>query len=189
MIVWELDGSGRNRRLENGEVDGDENEVDLDLISKKATSAALGNFPLWSRADAEENGSVSGLQEALSLAVAKYQARDANRIQGRIGRFGSRAFSPHGKFIAFIIGLGKRGSGVMVFDVAEGKEKFRIEEYKDSLMWTGFSPDSATLVSTCWDQGVKIIERYYWQCKIRDWAHRRTQLGCSLWSNCQFRYC
>ncbi|KAG6817031.1 hypothetical protein H0H93_007558 [Arthromyces matolae] len=92
-----------------------------------------------------------------SLFTAMEIERDLRRgdaLEGHFGSFGSNAFSHDGYCLMYL--TQRPTNEVVVYDIADRKERFHLVGHKDSIMWTGSSPKHDVLASSSWDGTAKI---------------------------------
>ncbi|GLB39591.1 hypothetical protein LshimejAT787_0701010 [Lyophyllum shimeji] len=96
----------------------------------------------------------ASLEELFHTAELRRDVQRGDALEGHLAGFGSRPFTHDGKFLFYIGGINR--ADVVVYDVSERKERFRLQRHADAVMWVGSNPDDTMIATSSWDGTVKL---------------------------------
>ncbi|KAG9196892.1 hypothetical protein G6514_003188 [Epicoccum nigrum] len=171
LVFWELDEQGR--------LLDQEESIDASKFAQQAIDAILPDLMIkheWTNDFVKTSSLHKEFTKALS-DVAITHRRQHNTVfdDAHFGGFGSASFSSDGRIFLYHTQNQSTQSGmrepdrlprVVVVDVLEGKELYRLSGHTDAIMWSAISPNNRHIASVAWDGALRM---YSAESGILEW--------------------
>lgn len=161
IVFWELDEYGR--------LLDQEEPIDASAFARQAIDAILPDLMHkheWSREFIELSSLHSDFTTALSNVATTHRRRHNTILDdAEFGKFGSTCFSSNGKIFLYHTQNQSTQQGerrpddlprVVVVDIINGKELYRLSGHTDAIMWSAISPDNEHIASVAWDGSLRM---------------------------------
>lgn len=159
IIVWYLDVSG----LPTGQSDIGSASPDVDSLADQAMTSVAPGLTHQHGMETEELGSLrDDMAETLRVAVFKHNTRKLPMLDAHLPAFGfDSPISSDGKRAVTLEKNQSTQGGmrpltdmprIVVRNLSNLSEEWRLTGHQDGIMWAGFSPDGTRVAEASWDQ-------------------------------------
>ncbi|KAJ4395678.1 hypothetical protein N0V91_010698 [Didymella pomorum] len=156
LVFWELDEQGR--------LMDQEEPIDASAFATQAIDAILPDLAKKHELSEEfvtASSLHAGFAKALTAVATTHRRRHNTTFDDAgFGGFGSTSFSSSGRIFLYHTKNKSTQSGVrppeelphvVVMDIVNGKELYRLSGHTDAIMWSAISPNDEHIASIAWD--------------------------------------
>jgi WD40 repeat protein len=156
LVFWELDEQGR--------LMDQEEPIDASAFATQAIDAILPDLAKKHELSEEfvtASSLHAGFAKALTAVATTHRRRHNTTFDDAgFGGFGSTSFSSSGRIFLYHTKNRSTQSGVrppeelphvVVMDIVNGKELYRLSGHTDAIMWSAISPNDEHIASIAWD--------------------------------------
>lgn len=184
VILWELDKHGKLVFLRQEK----QKTIDADILAATALQPLVSELTAdygWDPAEKAIGALDQGVRKALRHAINMHEQEDKLCFKGRLGSFGSSAFSSDSKTMIYISQNQTTQSEyreaallpcVNLWDVDNRFLRHQLRGHTDAIMWASMSPDNVLVASIAWDGTARV-----WDASSGDCLHILGPLGGQLW--------
>lgn len=161
LVFWELDEQGR--------LLDQEESIDASAFATQAIDAILPDLAKkheWSNDFVKASSLHLDFTKALTDAATTHRRRHNTVFDNaQSGGFGSTSFSSNGKTFLYHTKNNSTQSGmrapedlpcVVVVDITNAKEVYRLSGHTDAIMWSAISPNNKHIASVAWDGALRM---------------------------------